>query len=159
MVLVVKNLPANAIYVRDMGLIPGSGRCPGEGNGKLLQYSCPENPMDRGKWQVTVHRVAQSQTRLKWIHTHILFREDIYLKGINWWILRMHNTVTFLGLICPNESDTTEAIWHSHTVFYLMLDQSVTTHHDLNDQWPPASLNPHLSAKWVTLSHFWGSTN
>ena len=46
------------------GLIPGSGRSPGEGNGNPLQYSCPENPMDRGAWWVTVHGVAESQTRL-----------------------------------------------------------------------------------------------
>ena len=46
--LVVKNLPANAGDIRDEGLIPGSGRSPGEGNGKPLQYSCLENLMDRG---------------------------------------------------------------------------------------------------------------
>ena len=46
--LVVKNLPANAGDLRGKGLIPGSGRSPGEGNGNPLQYSCLENPMDRG---------------------------------------------------------------------------------------------------------------
>ena len=46
----VKNLPVNAGDTRDMGSIPGSGRSPGEGNGNLLWYSCPENPMDRGAW-------------------------------------------------------------------------------------------------------------
>ena len=49
----------------DTGSIPASGRSPGEGNGNLLQYSCQENPMDRGIWQVTVYGVAKSQTRLK----------------------------------------------------------------------------------------------
>ena len=48
--LMVKNPPANAGDVRDAGLIPGSGRSPGEGNGNPLQYSCLENPMDRGAW-------------------------------------------------------------------------------------------------------------
>ena len=48
-----------------MGLIPGSGRPPGEGNGNPLQYSCLENPMDGGDWEVTVHGVAKSQTRLR----------------------------------------------------------------------------------------------
>ena len=48
MVLVVKNLPANAGEVREEGLIPGSGRSLGEGNDNPLQYSCLENPMDRG---------------------------------------------------------------------------------------------------------------
>ena len=56
---VVKNLPANT---GDAGLIPGSGRFPGEGNGNLLQYSCLGNPMDRGAWQATVHGVTNSQT-------------------------------------------------------------------------------------------------
>ena len=46
----------------DPGLIPGSGRSPGEGNGNELQYSCLENPMDRGDWQAIVHGVAKSQT-------------------------------------------------------------------------------------------------
>ena len=62
---VVKNLPANA---GDPGLIPESGRSPGEGNGYPLQYSCPENSMDRGAWQATVHGVAKSQTRLSNFH-------------------------------------------------------------------------------------------
>ena len=56
---VLKNPPANA---GDTGSIPGSGRCPGGGNGNPLQYSCQENAMDRGAWQATVHRVAKSQT-------------------------------------------------------------------------------------------------
>ena len=58
----VKKLPADA---EDMGSIPGPGRSPGEGHGNPLQCSCLENPMDRGAWRATVHRVAKSQTRLK----------------------------------------------------------------------------------------------
>ena len=50
----VKNVPANAGDIRDTGLIPGSGRCPTEGNGNPLQYFCLENSMDRGAWQATV---------------------------------------------------------------------------------------------------------
>ena len=64
-VLVVKKLPAYAGDIRDVGLIPGSGRSPGGGHGKPLQYSCLENPMDGGAWWATVCRVANSQTRLK----------------------------------------------------------------------------------------------
>jgi len=60
-VLVVKNLPANAGDARDVGSIPGLGRCPGEGNGTLLQYSCQENSTGRIAWWVTVHGVAKSQ--------------------------------------------------------------------------------------------------
>jgi len=69
-VLVVKNLPTNAGDIRDAGSIPGSGRCPGEGNGNPLWYSCLENPMDRGAWWAAVHRVAKSWTRLKQLSPH-----------------------------------------------------------------------------------------
>ena len=55
---------ASACNAGDLGLIPGSGRSPGEGNGNLLQYSCLENPMDGGAWWATVHGVSKSQTRL-----------------------------------------------------------------------------------------------
>ena len=56
--------------VGDPGLILGSGRSPGEGNGNPLQYSCLENPMDRGAWQATIDRVTKSQTRLSNWHFH-----------------------------------------------------------------------------------------
>ena len=58
---VVKNLPANA---GDEGLIPGSGRAPGKGNGNPLQYSFLENPMDRGARWATVHGAAKSRRQL-----------------------------------------------------------------------------------------------
>ena len=64
--LVVKNSPTNAGDIRDTGL-KMKGRCPGEGNGNPLQYSCLENPMGRGGWQATVHGVAQSWTWVKWL--------------------------------------------------------------------------------------------
>ena len=65
MVLVEKNLPANAGATGDSGLIPESGRSPGREHGKYsipVQYSCLENPMDRGAWRATVHGVAESDT-------------------------------------------------------------------------------------------------
>ena len=52
----------SAYSVGDLGLIPGWGRSPGEGNGNPLQYSFLENPMDRGAWRATIHRVTESQT-------------------------------------------------------------------------------------------------
>ena len=68
-VLVVKNTPASA---EDVGSIPGSGRSCGGGHGNPLQYSCLENPMDRGGWWTTDHRVTKSRTQLKRLsmHTH-----------------------------------------------------------------------------------------
>ena len=68
----VKNLPANAGDIREAGSIPESGRS-GEGHGNPLQYSYLENPMDRGAWRATVHRVTKSRTRqsdLACTHTH-----------------------------------------------------------------------------------------
>ena len=56
---VVKNLPANTGDSGDVGLIPGLGRYPGEGNGILFQYSCLGNPMDRGSWWAIIHGVAK----------------------------------------------------------------------------------------------------
>ena len=58
----VKNSPAKAGDIRDMGLIPGSGRSPGGGHGNPPQYSCLENPMDRGAWWAAVYGVAESRT-------------------------------------------------------------------------------------------------
>ena len=64
-VLTVKNLLANVGDVRDTSLIPGTGRSPEGGQGKPLQYSCLENPINRGAWRATVHRVTKSGTSLK----------------------------------------------------------------------------------------------
>ena len=56
----IKKLPANAGDLRDVGSAPGSGRSPGEGHGNPLQYSCLENPMDRGAWQATAQSCTES---------------------------------------------------------------------------------------------------
>ena len=63
--LVVKNQPATPGDARDKGSVPGLGRFPGGGHGNPLQYSCLENPTDKGAWRTTVHRVAKSLTQLK----------------------------------------------------------------------------------------------
>ena len=65
----VKNPPANAGDIRDIGLIPGSERSPGGGHDTPVQYSCLETPMDRGAWHTTVSRVAKSHTRLSDFHS------------------------------------------------------------------------------------------
>ena len=86
-VLVVKNLSANAGDIRDVGLIPGSGRSSGEGNHNPLQYSYLENPMDRGAWWATVYRIAKSWTRLKQLNTHTLLSPKHPLRNTqdNFW--------------------------------------------------------------------------
>ena len=60
--LMAKNPPADAGDIRDVGSLPGSGRSPGEGHSNPLQYSCLENPTDRGAWWATVHGVAELNT-------------------------------------------------------------------------------------------------
>ena len=74
--LVVKNTPANAGDLRDAGSIPGLGRSPGGGHGNKLEYSCLEDPMDKGAWQATVHRVTKSQTQVKKLSTQAIILVD-----------------------------------------------------------------------------------
>ena len=59
----VKNLPANAVDIKDEGWIPGLGGSPGGGHSNSLQYSCPENSMDTGAWWTTVYGVTKSRTQ------------------------------------------------------------------------------------------------
>ena len=92
--LVVKNLPANAGDVRDVGLIPGSGRSPGGSSGNPLQYSFLENPMDRRASWVTVHWVTKSWTWLKWLSTHAFL-----------WHLASHLVFLCLSFSCMNYDD------------------------------------------------------
>ena len=77
----LKHLPAMRW---DPGLIPGSGRSPGEGNGNPLQYSCLENPMDRGVWWAPVHGVAKSWTWLNdFTFTFTTLLKMAYIQ--KWW--------------------------------------------------------------------------
>ena len=102
----------SAYNAGDLGSIPRSGRCSGEGNGNPLQCSCLENPMDRGAWQARVHGVAKSQTRLSdftfTFHFHELEKEwqstPVFLPG------ESQGLGSLVGC-CPwgrTESDTTE---------------------------------------------------
>ena len=82
MVLVVKNLPANAEGLRDLGSVPRLGRSPGERQSNPLQFSCLENPMDRGVWWATVHKIAkESDTAGGAWHNGT--------KGVETWVLEL----------------------------------------------------------------------
>ena len=81
---VVKNPFANARDSRDVGLIPELGRSPGAGNGNLFQYSCLENPMDRGAWWATVHGVSKSQT---WLSDRACTQATLHPPNSGWAIV------------------------------------------------------------------------
>ena len=120
-VLVVKNLPANVEDIRDAGSIPGSGS-PGGGHGNSLQYSCLENPMDRGAWWATVDRVAESETTKVAQHAHrnyavflflfwycnCYYSQKIFEKFLTLIVFHTKNINVKLGLtqvfICPFQS-------------------------------------------------------
>ena len=82
--VVVKNMHPNAGDIRDVRSIPGSERSPGGGHGNLLQYSCPENPMDREARRTTVHRVAKGWTRLKQLcmHAHMYLCNPYFFSDV-----------------------------------------------------------------------------
>ena len=73
----------SACNAGDLGSIPGLGRSPGEGNGNPLQYSCLENPMDKGAWWATIHGVAKSQTRLSDFTFTFYFQNTEHLFALN----------------------------------------------------------------------------
>ena len=92
--------PGGACNVEDLGSIPGLWRSPGGGNGNPLLYSCLENPMDRGGWWAMVHRVAPSQTRLKWLSTHAHVRSVCQLFAC------LISSLPILQTICQAPSPT-----------------------------------------------------
>ena len=102
MVLVVKNPPANAGDIRDMGLIPGSGSSSGEEHGNPLQYSCLKNLLDRGAWRATVHTittVAKSRTQLKQLSMHAYV--CVYVHIIYYIFFIANNAAVNIGVQTP----------------------------------------------------------
>ena len=107
----------------DLGLIPGSGRPPGGGNGNPLQYSCLENPMDRGSWGATVHGAKKSQTRLRdWAH-HSMWLSLKFFTGL---FVFWHTFMLFLvstsclGIATPENGFTNNELWnYSSANFFL----------------------------------------
>ena len=106
-VLVVKNLPANAGDTGDVGSIPGSERCPGVSNVNPIHYSCLENSKDRSAWQATVHGVAKSQTWLSasaCAHTHSIpsSRCRTLVSGDLWNITKNNENQLYILRVCPS---------------------------------------------------------
>ena len=84
--VVVKKPQANAGDARDMALIPGSGRSPGEGNSNALQYSCLGNPMDRGTWQATVHAIAKESDMTELLNNNNNFLKSKVLSYVSFFL-------------------------------------------------------------------------
>jgi len=107
-----KEPPASAGVIRDAGLIPGSGRSPGEGNGNALQDSCLENPMAREVWRATVHRITKSQAQLKWLRMHACLHSAAPNSSV-----KSHVTVWFpIVVVCiikGRESEMRAFLWLS----------------------------------------------
>ena len=98
--LVVRTLPANAGDIRDMGLTPGLERSPRGENGNLLQYSCLENPIDRGAWWATIYGVAELEMT-EWLSTH--FRLTEKLKGVLFVLGNVGNVPEELVLVASHQ--------------------------------------------------------
>ena len=137
--------PANAGDIRDAGLIPGLGRSPGRGHLNPLQYSCPENPMDRAAWWATVRRVAKSQTRLKGCSTHSQSDTVSFsMAGVGLWFLvfLFLKTWSIVNLqYCVNFKCTAKwsSYTHTHTYicihFFLHIYIHTHTHTHFLDSW------------------------
>ena len=134
-VLVVKNSPAKEGEAWDVGSIPGSGRSPEGGHGNPLQYSCLENPMNRGAWQATVHSISNSQTQLKQsdmharMHTYVCIKYYEFLWRKYGLILWWEKSTSFLTNTYTNNSlDKKEncflhymRIWSEESLFHQLL--------------------------------------
>ena len=118
---------ASASKVGDLGSIPGWGRSPGEGNGNPLQYSCLENPMEGGAWQVAVHGVAKSQTRLSYFTFTFHFLNAFYLETIPrqqpYQLLSLNSSGSFFFSL-RDQSSTISAVKCLKTCFTFFLKLS-----------------------------------
>ena len=113
-----KESTCNAGDIRDSGLIPGSGRCPGDGHGNPLQYSCRENPMDRGAWWAIVHGGHRESDMTEWFST--AHTENSSTRIWSHWIL-----VTTHRWGTNNRHTVRISPWNPHLSPYLWQDPPV----------------------------------
>ena len=107
----------SALNVGDLGLIPGLGRSPGEGNGNPLQYSCLENSIDRGAWRATVHGVAKSRTQLRdFTSLHFTLGlvlldlwSGIKIPGIKWFVTALSEIKNEKPKMNPRQTGVTQS--------------------------------------------------
>ena len=141
MVLVVKNPPANAGDIRNVGLIPGLGRSPGGGNGNPLQYSCLEDPMDTGAWQATAQRAAKSRTWLTRLST------DMHTRLI-WliWMEKRSSLSKFSPFILFQSHSP--AVFPSYYTFKIVLVRITSEIH----MWSPMGTYPSSSLWYLSVN-------
>ena len=141
MVLVVKNPPATAGDIRDTGSIPRWRRSPGGGNGNSIQYSCLENPLDRGAWWSMVYGVTKSQPLLKRLrmHAHIIDIQYILSWEVNYPVIKDHHDNGVLNFLWVNFLSYLEVktIHHnfpvlSATLLHSAFPKKVTKHWNIN---------------------------
>ena len=177
-VLVVKNLPANAGDIRDMNSIPVSGRYPWGGHGNLLQYSCLQNPMNTGAWWAPAHRFANSLTQLKRLSRQAkcsrlglyliqdlfsfwkLVSHSIRIKGENHIIFQFSSVAQSCQTLCDPKNCSTPGLpvhdqlpeftqTHVHWV-----SDAIQPSHPLSPLSPALNLSQHQGLfKWVSSSH------
>ena len=114
--------PTNAWDFRDSGLIPGSERSPGGGHGNPLQYSCLENPMDRGAWNAMVHRVTKSWIQLKQFSMHM-----VVILSVFWGTSVLFSTMVALTYIPTNSVALFSPLPHQHLLFVSFLMIAILT--------------------------------
>ena len=129
----VKNPPASAGDLRDLGSVAGLGRSPEEGNGNPLRYSCLENPMDRGAWRCTVHRVAERGTRLRthpagYVRVQLIHSAEQWRLTLPYKATILHLKIStdtakfiFREIYIPNKSKTSNFPTSSSTTGYINL--------------------------------------
>ena len=139
MVLLIKNLPANAGDTRDVGSIPGFRRSPGVGNGKLLQHSCMEHPMNRGAWWAPVHGVAKEWDASEHAHT-----QDMQTPRSPWRSLS-------LGLALGDSTCTRFVLAGSGPRLGLALGPEPLTYSSLPANHPRAQRRPQLQVQGLFL--------
>ena len=133
-VLVVKNLPANAGDIKDVSSILGLGRSPGGGHGNPLRYSCQENSMDRGAWWAMVLRVTKSQTGLKLLRMHGCIHY-LHIFYTYWLCISFYIQSLSLSITCLDMLIWHLGIWKTTSPGSLLSELPLESDHGGSDKW------------------------
>ena len=150
---VVKNSTSD-VDTGDAGLIPGLGRSPGGGHGNPFQYSCWKNPMDRGGWRATVHRVTKSWTQLKLLSTHTYTAQG---NSILFFIVCAKSFESYLSLCDP--IDYSPPCFSDHGILQARVLEWIAMPSRKGSFWPRdrahVSVTPALACGFFTTTTTW----